>query len=789
MKKSGLKSLYLFTLAAVLLIAVAVFAISFDTGVAYAYDVVFPSSGYFQAEHPTLIAANEDWLLVFDDTKDTLYARSNTQVGTKSFAADIDATSLFAVGDKAFFVTDAGYKYLDLNDDNATLQAVALPTPDDITYITTDGTYLYAVSSWGYVTIYDEDFSPALGQDNVRNLALTGDHVLLGSEDVLYIFKTSYGEPHYTILNLASDTTEERAMAVTVQAASIGDNAVIFALVGGCVTVLDRPTGTTILATEIQPDAFSSYGRNLFTIKDDVVSIYALSQDGTQLTLTSSLRMVGNDAKHFDHPLDVVKLSNKLAVADSLNNRIAYYDASNELLSAFALDAEPYALTSDGGVLYIATASQILKLDGIYVEQRYDVTGVIDLVYLDKLYVLKADGVYTLANGEIGKLFEVQNPLAISAAFQGSNVFVLTADEIIVIDKNGAKLPTSLAGNFAGAKALAVDYGGNPIVAYENKIEVYTNQIGSLSLKNTQNLDGELRATLNSCALDDTTLYFTTDESFIGKVTLDVETSDLYPDASGQGEAIFVFPYSFKKATDLTTAYILPIDKRKEGIKFASDDTLIVFEGSQAPDGYWLAYNSGDIFYIPQTAFENADTQALSGEYVATKETRLYSFLPGHPHTDDVTLEEGGHVNFVSTTAGYAGGAWVIVRYNNTEYFAKQGDFAEYVAPEPERKTEYGRAKGSRVGGVVNVYQSADTASVVILEVADGTKLEILDEQGDFYQVKIGETIGYMHKDDVELGALTSVQIVAIVLAIAVLLAGTTIFAAIYLTKKKSENR
>ena len=789
MRKLRLKSIYLFTLAAVLLVAMIFCVLTLDTGVAYAYDLVFPSSGYFQSEHPTLIAANEDWLLVYDESQSTLYARSNAQVGTKSFAADVDATSLFAVGDKAFFVTDTGYKYLDVSLNNATLQDVALPTPDDITYVTTDGTYLYAVSSWGYVTIYDENFAPALGQDNARNLALTGDHVLLGSEDVLYIFKTSYGEPHYTILNLASGTTEERAMSVSVQAASVGDNAVIFALVGGQISVLDKPTGTMLLTSEIEPDAFSSYGRNLFTVKDDVVSIYTLSQDNTELTLTSSLRMTGNDAKHFNHPLDVVKLSNKLAVADSLNNRIAYFDASNELLSAFALDAEPYALAQNGGVLYIATASQILKLDGIYVEQRYDVTGVLDLVYLDKLYVLKADGVYTLASGEIGKLCDVQNPLAISSAFQGSNVFVLTADEIIVIDKNGNKLPTSLVGNFAGAKALAVDYGGNPIVAYENKIEVYTNQIGSLSLKNTQNLDGELRATLNSCALDDTTLYFTTDESFIGKVTLDVETSDLYPDAGGQGEAIFVFPYSFKKATNLSTAYILPFDKRKEGIGFATDETYIVFEGANAPDGYWLAYNAGHVFFVPQNAFENVATQALSGEYVATKETRLNGFLPNWPHETDVVLQEGEHVNFVSTTAGYDGGAWVIVRYNNTEYFAKQGDFAEYVAPVPERKTEYGRAKGSRVGGVVNVYQSADESSVVILEVADGTKLEILDEQGDFYQVKIGETIGYMRKGDVELGALTSVQIVAIVLAIAVLLAGTTIFAAIYLTKKKSENR
>ena len=450
------------------------------------------------------------------------------------------------------------------------------------------------------------------------------------------------------------------------------------------------------------------------------------------------------------------------------------------------MSASPLALAADGSILYIACADQILKLNGVYVEQRYEFAGAKDILFLDKLYALKDDGVYCLISGEFDKLFEVANPIAFAVAENGTNVFVLTASEIIVIDKNGNKLPTTLTGNFADAKALAVDFGGNPIVTYENKIEVYTNQITSLSLKNSTELSGELRATLNACVLVDKDLYFTTDESYVGKITLDLQTKEDYA-AVAVPTKIDASAYAFKRAIDLQTAHVLPLTKRTESISLAPDCVLMTSASTLAPANYILAYDGKNLFYILENQFETVNLDALGGEYVSTKETTLFE-LPNVQSDSNVTIEEGDHVFFTSSTAGFDGGVWVIVSFDNKTYFAKQSDFAEYVAPVPERKPVYGRAKGSRVGGVVNVYQSADENSVVILEVADGQKLEILDEQGDFYQVKIGETIGYMSKSDVELGALTSIQIVAIVLAIIVLLAGSTIFFAIYMTKRKQSN-
>ena len=81
MRKFSYKSKYIFLIAVALLVAIVFSTLLTDTPTAYAdstYDVVFPSSGYFQAEHPTLIAANADYLFVYDATQNLLYSRSNT---------------------------------------------------------------------------------------------------------------------------------------------------------------------------------------------------------------------------------------------------------------------------------------------------------------------------------------------------------------------------------------------------------------------------------------------------------------------------------------------------------------------------------------------------------------------------------------------------------------------------------------------------------------------------------------------------------------------------------------
>ena len=771
---------------------VAILAIAFgvcllpsvNSGVAYADapSVVFPSSGYFQSENPTLIAANDAYLLVYDETQNRLYVRSNTSRGNYDYVLSFShVLNLFAVGDKAFFVADDKYYAIDLTDTAATAQEVTLATPDDIAYLTTDGTYLYAKSDFGFITIYNDDFDVAFGQNNAKNAALAGQFVIVGNESTVYIFSTNYGFPKFKILNLATtDPAQEYSIASDVQAASFG--AVIFASIGGRIACLDKNTGESILTSEIEPDAFASCGRNLFTIEGNSVNIYTLSQDNTALERTNSLTMKASDGAHFDVPVDIEKLPTKFAVADSKNNRIAYFDESSETLTTFDLENSPTHLAHDGNILYIAVENQILKLNSVYVEQRYSIENIKDLLYLDKLYVLTDEGVYVLFGGEFEEFYETTAGVALAAAENGKNVFLATETEIVVLDSDGNKLPTSLVGDFANVKDIAVDYVGNVIIAYENKVEVFTNNISSLEFSSTNQLGGELRATLTSCKLVGNELYFTASESYVGKIALDVKTKDNHVVPAIPSD-VYTLDYSYVKATNANT-YFMPTSFRQGDISLATDETLMVFECSAAPQNYYIGYDGLSLLYLPKAGFEVVQTDALSGEYVATKQTILF-VTPNRDSENNVVLEEGEHVVFKRTTAGFDGGKWIVVEYENAEYFATASDYSEYIPPAPERRAKYGRAKGNRVGGIVNVYQSASTDSVVILEIADGAKVEILETLDDFYKVSVNGTVGYMRKDDVQLGGLTTVQIVSIILAILVLLAGSTVFTAIYFTKKK----
>ena len=119
MELSKRKYLYFIILALALTVACVFVCQSATNDVAYAGDafqVVFPSAGYFQSSHPTLIAANERYMLVYDASESRLYARSNETPGTVFYdvQTDEEVLSLYAVGDKAFFVTESKFFALDL---------------------------------------------------------------------------------------------------------------------------------------------------------------------------------------------------------------------------------------------------------------------------------------------------------------------------------------------------------------------------------------------------------------------------------------------------------------------------------------------------------------------------------------------------------------------------------------------------------------------------------------------------------------------------------------------------
>ena len=213
----------------------------------------------------------------------------------------------------------------------------------------------------------------------------------------------------------------------------------------------------------------------------------------------------------------------------------------------------------------------------------------------------------------------------------------------------------------------------------------------------------------------------------------------------------------------------LVIDKAIEG----ADENL-----RYALVGDKLAIVSKDDFTV-------AETTALSGEYVAKEDVTLYA-LP-YSQNGAIEIKAGEKVARISDVAGYDNSKWTIVQYGENTYFVNSSAIEEYVEIVDEKDKVYGRANADRVGGMVNVYAAADKNSEVILQIVDGSQVEVLETLDNFYLVTFDGKVGYIEKEHLKINGLTTVQIVAIVLAIIVALAGSAIFASIYLTRKNGD--
>ena len=244
--------------------------------------------------------------------------------------------------------------------------------------------------------------------------------------------------------------------------------------------------------------------------------------------------------------------------------------------------------------------------------------------------------------------------------------------------------------------------------------------------------------------------------------------------------------YHFAKLKEDVTSYIIPADGRMENITSAPTETLIVLDSIDGiSDNLAVALLKGKMMIITKADYEEVETTELEGNYVTICDTTFYSL----PDINNGKLEvaEGAKITPVSDCADYDGGVWWRVSYEDGVYFIKAEACEEYKFVIPEEDKLYGKAKATRIGGLVNIYTEASVDSPVVKQIVDGTDVEVLEETDGFYLVRHGEEVGYMTIDEVQIGGLTTVQIVAIVLVIFVLIAGTCIFIAIYLTRKRAD--
>ncbi len=744
---------------------------------------LFPTINYFQSANPSLVSANSGYLLVYDKDVRSLFVRPNDSSDTYVYETDFESvTSLFVLENVAFLQADGKYYTIDLSDKTANAVEVTLPTPSRIASITSDGTLLYAHSPKGALTIYDKNLSVTYNidaEDSPDELA--GSNAIAGENGNLYTFPSFYGNAFFVKFDTASNTIETNPITQSITQAYVGD--VVYALEVLPATsqkrliCLDKTNGELLFHTEIYPQAFFAFGNRVFTIENKSVVVYTLSNDKSSLSRTTSITMTGNDAYHLDNPVDLCVANDGYIVADKNNSRLATIDKSGVLTEQKLADT-PLALTSSESDIYCVFQDRIDRISNGETTKTYELSGALDVAYSDKLYALATDGVYTAIGNSLIKIFDVENGKRIATAKNGTNVYVLTADSVLCIDRNGRKLFDVANADFSEAVDFAIDYTGKAYVAFKDKIVTYyANQSQTIAVK-AENL----KASITSICLDGENVVFTAEESFVGTLNVHATTKQSF---SATLPTLERSEYYFATANDGALEYSW--DGRLENTQLASSDVYLVIDKAieGANENLRYALVGEKLAIVSKDDFNKAETTALSGEYVAKEDVTLYA-LP-YSQSGAIEIKAGEKVARISDVAGYDNAKWTIVRYGENTYFVNSSSIEEYVEVVDEKDKVYGKANADRVGGMVNVYASADKNSEVILQIVDGSQVEVLETLDDFYLVSFDGKVGYIEKEHLKINGLTTVQIVAIVLAIIVALAGSAIFASIYLTRKNGE--
>lgn len=761
-------------------------AFDYGANVAYAeentFSMVFPSSDYLQTTNPTLVSGNQKYLIVYDET--SLFVLGNESQNTEVIHLDIESVQkMFLLDNVVLFVKDYAIYTLDLSQENPTISAVDSIQINEESYLTSDGYHLYIHAPSGLLSVYDSTLSPVYGADNIQT-KLYSQIVIAGENDDIYAFTSLYGVTMLTSLNISSNQTSTQKIDSVVYSAYVGD--VIYAIAKDAISnesrlvCLSKQDGSLFFATDINPQSYFASGSTLYTIEDDSVCIYTLNSSHTSLDKLTSITMTGSDEKHLNTPSDLSISNDSIVVADTLNNRLSTISSNGT--STILFDDSPLKVYTASST-YVVFENKLVKLSAIgQIDKTYDIENLLDVVYLDKLYILTKESVYTLIGDTLLPLANVDGAKRITTAINGKNIYVLTDSEIVSITPQGKILPTSIIGDFSQALDIAVDYEGKVFVAYKNQIETYLgDEKQTLKVQNNT-----LTASITSICLDGNKLYFTASESFVGIMSVDAQTKDTYIPDTVDTSACTQYEFAMPKEN----ALYYSIDGRRDNTSFADNATLLVLKDVDCEEGYAFALNSDTVVKIALNEFETAQTNTLSGDYVTTDTTTLYT-LP-YRNSDAIQLDKDIHVTLISDVADYDNNVWVMVEYNEKTYFAKRALLQEYIeiAPDEEEDNKvYGKANADRVGGMVNIYSSTDVNSEVIYEIVDGSKVEVLEELDGFYLVSVDEYVGYIQKEQLKIDSLTTVQIVAIILAIIVALAGSAIFASIYLTKKNNEEK
>ncbi|MDE7373568.1 MAG: hypothetical protein K2N18_05845, partial [Clostridia bacterium] len=357
--------------------------------------VLFPTVSYEQSDDPTVIAANDSYLIIYDKTAKTMFVRCGYRIGTYAFPINLENVEYInAVGNTAFIYADRETYTVDLKDVKSTPVKCELSSPDSPNYFRSDGKYLYAKNIFGAVSIYDENLEIAefeitdgestrtatvdnhVYYDENDEPVFVGKQVLAGDDHLMYFFTTERGDPYFIVYDpVLQQRHVYEQMTNYINEAYVGSNVIVgqlapsdpLALGDSRLVGIDKKTGKTLFSSDVIPDSFCVYGDKIYTIEGKQIMTYMLEKasDGNYsgFRKVSTISMSGADIAHLDSPSDVATLGSSLAVADTDNNRIGFINSAS-VMTAVGLDSAPLRLTADLiGVYVLLSDKTVIKIE------------------------------------------------------------------------------------------------------------------------------------------------------------------------------------------------------------------------------------------------------------------------------------------------------------------------------------------------------------------------------------------------------------------------------------------
>lgn len=770
------------------------------------FDILLPEDGYFPVTDASLLAANDSYLAVYDAASENILIVSHDFALSSHF--DVSAYDgiggmwlsgsilLFSYGNvqQQFACVDIA------SQDAAIAPADGIKDPQNVSYIAADDSRFYIKYATSLSVYSSADFS-VIRENITHSAALSGQNIFTAEDMCLYIYAAEYGVRGYYILNLGEEFAEKHDTAVYPYSVTMANETLFTATESGILAV-NRENGESLFSTDIaasEETVFAAGGGNLYVINESGgVDVYSVNMPAQSVTFSRTLSMNGSAEGQFDSPTDVLITSAGLIVADGGNSRIAVFGENS--VRYVAMSDAPVALASTSqDIIYAATQTEVYRImpsaDGTLAAVVYcgvpEGETVVDITCAgNELIILTDANLYTYSlPGSIRRVMSVENGIALAGA-RNDVVYLMTDTGLHTLTAAGVSLSELIPFreySFTGATDIAADYAGNLFVSYrdDGKIVKFSNQLSALTANAEFDLEHSLyTASPVAFVLDGSRAVFASSACFIGSAEVGATDESSYvpvPDPDPDSAETLSF------ATLSRDTYLFDEPGRFDTMYSAPAGTVVLcYDGISSQEGYTYVYFGGRTGYIENDALSSVSPSPIDGTYTLAAGTALRT----HPAADEtLTLSGDALVTVTDDAANLDNGAWVRISYGDATYFAPADSVTEYIEPVPERKQVFGRASADRAGGLVGIYSMPDVSSAPILEVVDGTRMEILDESGDYWLVSVDGTVGYAAKSDVELEGLTTVQIVSIVLCCAVAVTGGVIFVITWQARKKEKEK